>query len=36
MTPKEQTMKLCLDRMMAAWVPWVILGVAFGTFLLWL
>ena len=27
-------MKLCLDKMKDAWVPWVMLGWAFGTLLI--
>ena len=32
----SQAMKLCLEKMKNAWVPWVLLGCVFGTFLLWL
>ena len=27
-------MKLCLDKMKDAWVPWVVLGCAFGSLLI--
>ena len=27
-------MKLCMDKMKDAWVPWVVLGCAFGSLLI--
>ncbi len=27
-------MRICLDKMKDAWVPWVVLGGAFGTLLM--
>jgi hypothetical protein len=29
-------MRLCLEKMKDAWIPWVLLGGAFGTLLFWL
>ena len=29
-------MKLCSEKMKDAWIPWVLLGGAFGTFVFWL